>query len=207
VPINASIFDLLRVNSAPHLLELALCLTLALATAITLTKWRRSRWRLLSLLVPVAAVLLVSRLPQSGGIQKMNSQALVQLADWAETGTWGSSMFLFPDAGRELYPGTFRAASRRALWVDWSSGALVDSFDSVAGLWWERWEQTMEGGFSPERLQRLLSLPIDYYVLKRANRFEQVRPVFENREFIVYDAADLRRTSVPLRLARTQTDR
>ena len=110
-------------------------------------------------------------------------------------------MFLFPDAGRDLYPGVFRAASRRAVWVDWSSGALVDGFESVAEEWWGRWQETMQGQFSAERLQSMLALPIDYYVLKRSDSLAEVRPVFLNRRFVVYDAADLRRALDPLRLA------
>ena len=201
LPVNTRIFDLLRVNSAAHLREFMLCVTLALAAGVTLTQWRRNRWRQISLLVSVSAVFLLHMFNHTGAAREMDQKPLLQLADWAETGTWGSSMFLFPDAGRDLYPGTFRAASRRALWVDWSSGSLVDSFDTIAAQWWERWPQTMESSFSPQRLEKMLSLPIDYYVLKRSNQLKQVRPVFQNREFVVYDAEDLRRAPNPLRFA------
>jgi hypothetical protein len=50
----------------------------------------------------------------------------------------------------------------------------------------------MEGQFSPERLRATLPLPIDYYVLRRQNRLAGMKTVFANREFVVYDAQDLR---------------
>ncbi|MBV8812072.1 MAG: hypothetical protein JO033_25675 [Acidobacteriaceae bacterium] len=129
-------------------------------------------------------------------------QAVAELATWADT-TWGSSLFLFPDAGRDLYPGRFRAKSRRGLWVDWESGAASDDSDAVARMWWDRWQQTMAAPFSPERLHAFLSLPIDYYVLKQTNRLSGVQPVFSNRRFVVYDAQDLVRAPQPFRRAST----
>jgi hypothetical protein len=62
----------------------------------------------------------------------------------------------------------------------------------------------MEGSFSPQRLEGMLLLPIDYYVLKRENQLADVKLVFGNREFVVYDSGDLRRSASPLHLARSQ---
>jgi hypothetical protein len=120
---------------------------------------------------------------------------VLELADWADKNTWGSSMFLFPDAGRALYPGMFRAASRRALYVDWMSGSLSTFFESFAEEWRARWQLTMAGKFSPAGLKTMLPLPIDYYVLKRTNKLIRIPAVFANREFVVYDAHDLRKNS------------
>jgi hypothetical protein len=129
---------------------------------------------------------------------KIGEQGIAEVAAWAES-TWGSSLFLFPDAGHDLYPGIFRAQSRRGLWVDWESGAQSDDSDPVARMWWSRWNQTMAAAFSPERFHSFLSLPIDYYVLKQANRLSGVKPVFANREFVVYDAQDLFHAAQPFR--------
>ena len=106
-------------------------------------------------------------------------------------------MFLFPDAGRDLYPGIFRARSRRALWVDWKSGEQVKYFDSVGEEWWQRWHETMEPRFFRQRLRTMLGLPIDYFVLRRENEFFGAQPVFKNEDFVVYDANDLRKLGVP----------
>ncbi len=110
-------------------------------------------------------------------------------------------MFLFPDAGRERYPGIFRAESRRALWADWMSGSLVPYSESFALEWWERWRETMQDGFSPLRLENMLALPIDYYVLKREHELRGVKPAFQNSQFVVYDSTDLRNAKPPLRVA------
>lgn len=204
IPVNSRILDLLRISRPGGSSQLAYCVALALAVGLTVAGFR-NKWRYASLLVPVLAIMGIPTHSASYAIVAGDPQSIVQLADWAEMGTWGSSMFLFPDAARERYPGVFRAASRRAVWVDWTSGALVDEFESVAGEWWERWQSTMEGTFSAQRLQNMLSLPIDYYVLKKANQLSEVRPVFHNREFVVYDAADLRRAIAPLTLASQHT--
>ncbi len=138
-------------------------------------------------------------------------RAVTQLARWADNQTWGSSVFAFPDAGRAPYPGVFRAESRRALWVDWESRRQMIYHVDMAGEWWTRWRDTMEGPITGEHLQQMLSLPIDYFVFKRADRVgvelagrrTAVRPVFSNGDFAVYEASTLRivpgRLIMPLR--------
>jgi hypothetical protein len=101
-------------------------------------------------------------------------------------------MFLFPDAGRGLYPGVFRAESIRAVYADWGGGELTKYFEPFAEEWQKRWEHTMSGQYSSARLHSMLSLPIDYYVLQRAHAVAGVRPAFVTRGFLVYDAHDLR---------------
>jgi hypothetical protein len=102
-------------------------------------------------------------------------------------------MFLFPDTGRGLAPGLFRAEARRAVWVDWQTGIQSDYFDSFADEWYRRWQDTMAGTYTPQRLATFLPLPIDYYVLRPDHRLPGVAPVFADRAFIVYDAGDLRK--------------
>ena len=134
-------------------------------------------------------------------------KATEQLADWARKNTWGSSTFLFPDADKAFYPGIFRALSKRAVWVDWKGGCALTKFEIAGRDWWERWQQTMQGGFSAQRLQTSLSLPIDYYVLQRTHSLLGVTPVFASRWFVVYDAGDLRNATGILRTsAKSRSD-
>jgi len=197
LPINTRVLDFLRLSKSIDRAQLLLCVALACGLALALRQIGTTKWRAAVLLFPVAAMFAI---PKTGvGTAKMNETPIREVADWAEANTWGSSMFLFPDAGRERYPGIFRAESRRALWVDWESGELVDYFESAGEEWWRRWEQTMQGAYSPERLESDLPLPIDYYVLKRSNRLVGIRPVFANKEFVVYDSRDLRNASAPLK--------
>jgi hypothetical protein len=136
--------------------------------------------------------------------------SLRELANWAEANTWGSSLFLFPDAGQVSYPSVFRALSRRGLWVDWDSGLIGDSSDAAARIWWDRWNETMHRGFSVQRMQRALALPVDYWVLRRSHTLEcnqngySVIPrwSFMNDDFLAYDAESLRRLTCTLEIDR-----
>ncbi|MFL6463596.1 MAG: hypothetical protein ACJ73N_04215 [Bryobacteraceae bacterium] len=116
-----------------------------------------------------------------------------EIAAWAEANTWGSSMFLFPDAGHALYPGVFRVRAVRAVYVDWNSRQLIKYFEKFAFEWDQRWRETMSGIYSPERLRRFRTLPIDYYVLQRRHQLTGAIPVFANKNFVVYDAHDLKK--------------
>jgi hypothetical protein len=159
-------------------------------------RWEALAWFALVFVLPFNAKIL--DFPRMGEGMRLAHRthspqlSLLELANWAERNTWGSSLFLFPDAGRELYPGVFRAESRRALWVDWKSGVAVDYSEQAALEWRARWEGSMEPAYSPARLRAMLALPIDYYVLKPRNQLAGVNAVFVSREFVVYDAQDLR---------------
>ena len=117
--------------------------------------------------------------------------AVRQLASWAEHDTWGSSLFQFMDAGKSNEPGIFRALSKRALWADWESGLICESSDEAGHEWYSRWQ-------SRKALPEMLRLPIDYYVLDRQHELTKVKPVYENSEYVVYDAQDLRESPNPL---------
>ncbi|MGI8961778.1 MAG: hypothetical protein ACR2IV_18870 [Bryobacteraceae bacterium] len=199
--VNVRVLDLLRIGSLASLAQLVFCVALAGLLAGILTRFGSTKLNPLVLLIPFIAIFVAPRIRGVENHSKVDRAPIAEIAEWAENNTWGSSMFLFPDAGRDLYPGIFRAESRRAVWVDWKTGSLANYFGSFARDWWERWQQTMEGSFSPPRLQSMLSLPVDYYVLKRTNQLADVKPVFENREFVVYDSEDLRKSATPLRLA------
>jgi hypothetical protein len=119
-------------------------------------------------------------------------EAIRSLAEWAAHETWGSSLFQFPDAGKANDPGVFRALSKRSLWADWRSGEIADHSDRAGQEWWLRWQNNMDEPYSTERLRGMLRLPIDYYVLGRAHQLAGVKAVYENSEYVVYDAQDLR---------------
>lgn len=123
---------------------------------------------------------------------RSSTAEVTELAAWAEQATWGSSMFQFPDDGKQDEPGVFRALSRRSLWADWQSGLIADYSDRAGQEWWARWQANMAGSYSTERLQSMLPLPIDYYVLRREHALARVKPAFSNARFVVYDAQDLR---------------
>lgn len=200
VPLRAEILEFLLIDHAVSLGRFAIVGVLACLAALILIRSVGTKFRALVLAAPLAAVAMF-RLPALHIAPKPQSASILELATWVKQNTWGSSMFLFPDLGPSLEPGVFRARSERALWIDWNSGRLVPYFESLAVIWWDRWQQTMQPGYSPQRLQVDLSLPIDYYVLTRADRLSGVKPVFANTDFVVYDANDLRNISGPLKSA------
>ncbi len=202
LPMRAQIFELLQVSNLMNLVQLALCIALAALLVMSIVPFSSTNWSRMALLVPVLAMFAMAAVAHIAH-SAVDEKPIGEVADWVKNNTWGSSMFLFPDARRDLYPGVFRAESRRAVWVDWKCGDLSDYFPSFANEWWERWKQTMQQPFSAERLQDTLALPVDYYVLKRANQLADVKPVFGNAQFVIYDARDLRELSTPLRRAHT----
>lgn len=204
LPLNVRILDLLRVSNAGNLGQLLLCIALAGLLSVFLTRFGSTSLKPFALAIPLIAIFIAPAVGRVESHPRNAEEPIAELADWAENNTWGSSMFLFPDAGRDLSPGIFRAESRRAVWVDWNAGSLSDYFESFASDWWERWQQTMEGSFSPRRLQGMLSLPVDYYVLKREDQVADVKPVFEKPKFVVYDAGDLKKSATLLRFAETR---
>ncbi len=201
IPIKACVLDMFTLTNRTAVQLFAVWLALAALLAWLLSArnlvWRPAM-RGAALMVPVLAMFL---LPLAGvsNYPHIDKRPVAEVAHWAETNTWGSSVFLFPDAGHDLAPGIFRALSRRALWVDWKSGGQVNYFESLGQEWWSRWQQTMEGAFTAQRLQGMLDLPIDYYVLKRSDRLASPKPVFENQVYVVYDARDLKNSSTSLR--------
>jgi hypothetical protein len=199
IAIDSSIFDFFRPRSFHEAAALVLCLALAFGLAALLARFGYSRWAPAAFLAPLAAVFAIpALLPPKPAL---DTKPLTALIDWAVSNTWGSSLFLFPDAGHSIEPGVFRAKSWRGLWVDWEGGLLADYFEGAATEWLQRWQQAAATPFTPRRLQELLPLEIDYYVLKRKHALANIRPVFENSRYAVYDAHDLRNAPEPLRLA------
>lgn len=194
LPLQSRILDLLSIANIAHFAELIFSITLAAILVWLVLQFGRTKLTSVVLVLPLLAMLAGTATRWLRHVPNFNNTSIDEIADWAENNTWGSSMFLFPDAGRALYPGRFRAESRRPLWVDWESGSLSNYFESFADDWYERWKATMDQPFSPAHLQGMLSLPLDYLVLKQTNRLAAVKPVFVNHDFLVYDARDLRQT-------------
>ncbi|MCW5978008.1 MAG: hypothetical protein KIT09_08010 [Bryobacteraceae bacterium] len=112
---------------------------------------------------------------------------LRELCAWARSQTPRDAVFLFPDAGRGPHPGVFRSRALRAIYVDWKSGGQVNMVKEFAHEWWRRWQDTVAPGFKTEHLPRYKERGIRYVVVGPENKVKDRRPVFENRQFVVYD--------------------
>lgn len=212
VQTNVQILNTLRLAHGLYAWQLGLALVLGGGIAWTgVMLASPQRWvALLAPFVAMFAVPLAVNYDGRGNPQHRQWQRPVnELAAWAGEDTWAGSVFAFPDAFLSLQPGVFRANSERAIWVDWESGAQCVYSESFAEEWWGRWQQMMRPKFSAERLQGMLALPVDYYVLKRENALAAVREghvtlvpaVFRNGEYVVYEANQLRNASGALQVA------
>ncbi len=105
---------------------------------------------------------------------------LDQLAAFAREHTAKDAMFLFPDVGRGLQPGIFRARALRSVYVDWKAGGQVNYYKSLADEWWARWRECNELKYRPD-----MPIPaaVDYIVRTQPAAGE---PVYVNRGFSVF---------------------
>jgi hypothetical protein len=167
-----------------------LLLAAAVSGTAVLAAWAASvgrKW------APAAVVLVALApfwlIPSYGKVvtyREVRTPELLELCDWARRETAKDAMFLFPNAGRSLEPGIFRATALRAVYVDWKAGGQVNFFPRLGFEWWERWQQTMARPFRPEKLPLFASLGVDFIVLPAKNRLEDDTPVYSNAGFVVY---------------------
>lgn len=127
--------------SKPELLQhLALTIALALGAAFVL---RLGAWAPGAVIVVAMFLILYV-----GGVRnypQIHSAELDGLSAWARANTPIEAVFHFPDSGKELYPGIFRARAERAVWVDWKGGGQVNFMEPLAREWWRRWSALPAG--------------------------------------------------------------
>jgi hypothetical protein len=174
VPLSPRIFDL----SWRRFL-----LGAAMAGALAAAGWLASRRPRLAPVVGLVALAPFWLIPGWGGVSnypQVDTPELDQLIAWAQTATPANAVFLFPDAGRELHPGVFRARAVRTVYVCWKSGGQVNYMRGLAQEWGRRWQTTMTGKAD------YAALGVDYIVLRRANRLQGRSPAYENARWLVY---------------------
>jgi len=190
IPTAHAIQDIFLPNFRDPLLLRCALLVASLSVGAVLVVWGEAasrRWR-----TPAwAALILVSFFLYPGFGKVVNYPAprttdLEDLSRWARSSTPTEAVFLFPDAGRDLYPGIFRATALRAVYVDWKSGGQANYQEDSAALWHERWQALMAPRFKPGDTRRYAARGIDFVVLRSANRLRDEEPVHENPAFAVY---------------------
>jgi hypothetical protein len=184
IPVSTRLLDLVAKPGWP------LVIVAALAACAAFAVWsdmRKARWSLAPWAVAALAPFFV--IPTYGKVHNypnLHSPELAQLAAWARSSTPQQSVFLFPDAGRDLQPGIFRAESLRAVYVDWKAGGQVNFMEHFGEEWWRRWQETMAAPFKPAMFETYSKLGIDYVVLKPVHRIKDRVAVFSNSRYIVY---------------------
>ncbi|MGP8244830.1 MAG: DUF6798 domain-containing protein [Bryobacteraceae bacterium] len=163
----------------PHILVVT---GLAGLTVATIWLGKRGAWRWLPAVAAAAAFFVIPAWGQVVNYPRLHTPELAQLIGWAQSATPRDAVFAFPDAGKSLSPGIFRAEALRAVYVDWKGGGQVNFLPHFATEWWFRWQQTMG---RPADLTKYDALGIGYVVLDSPARLPQP-PVFENRRYSVY---------------------
>jgi len=140
VTVQVRPLDLLWPSTAVLWQHLGLVVLLAIfgAVALRVRAWAPG-------LLVVGAMFLILH---AGGVRNypaVHSAELDALSNWARSATPIEAVFHFPDAGKELYPGIFRARAERAVWVDWKGGGQVNFMEPLAREWWKRWSALPRG--------------------------------------------------------------
>jgi hypothetical protein len=172
IPVNAG------VTALPGARRVAVVLVLAALACVAL-----HMGRIAMAIVALATVFLI---PWIGGVvnyPKLHTAGLIQLADWARASTPKDAVFLFPNFGKDLSPGIFRAEALRAVYVDWKGGGQVNYLKELGEQWWSRW-QIANRQLPPAEYGRL---GIDYLVVRPGSSGpDWGSPMFKNSQFVVY---------------------
>jgi hypothetical protein len=145
-------------------------LALALAAVFAFALRANSTW--FAAAAVIAAMFAIPGIGRVRNYPALHSADLDALSRWARTTTPPDSLFHFPDAGRELYPGIFRARALRGVWVDWKGGGQVNFVETLAYEWWRRW--STQGAYRP---------PPGAYIVQKGTSCAQ--PVFQNASYCV----------------------
>src|SRR5205823_3144099 len=136
-----------------------------LAVAAAAATYVAHRRAMAGRIILAAFLLVYAIIPVFGQVSNypfLHTPELRAVSDWARTSTPKSSVFLFPDNGKQNYAGLFRSEALRAVYVDWKSGGQVNYLKEFGEEWWSRWKKTMDEPFDREHPDRYRSLGIDY---------------------------------------------
>jgi hypothetical protein len=190
IPTGSPIQHVFLRSFGDPLMRRRLLLVVMLSAGAALAAWAQSARRRSSIPAWAALVLVPFFLyPGYGKVVNstpLRSQDLDELSRWARSSTALDAVFLFPDAGRDLYPGVFRTHALRAVYVDWKGGGQANYLPGVGQEWWKRWQAVMAPKFKPGKTARYSTYGVDYVVVKRKNRPAGEQPVLENSSFAVY---------------------
>jgi len=182
IPIQTELTHLLWPFGDP-VLGWRLALTAALAGATLLVFSIRKE---AAVAVAIAAMFAIPNYGSVVNYPVIHSAQLNELAEWAKTSTPPDAVFHFPDAGRTLIPGIFRAESVRAIYVDWKSGGQVNFMKTLGEEWWRRYQPTLGAPYRPAPPANYAALGADYVVLQAKNKISGIQPVMENSGYVVY---------------------
>ncbi|MFN8812609.1 MAG: DUF6798 domain-containing protein [Acidobacteriota bacterium] len=183
VPLSLSLrgeIFLLPPSAIPPQLTLA---ALLLATTFLATRFshRALPFALCLLLAPLYGEIFSAR-----AFKPAETPSLSALSSWAQSNTPTSSIFLFPDLGRRLEPGIFRARARRTVYVCWKQGGQVNYFPAYAKQWWQRWSQLLAPNHPPHNFDDLRRRGIHFLVYTNSSPAASLPLVYSSPDYRVY---------------------
>lgn len=182
LPVNGSLLELPSWERAAVVAGLA-----ALGAVALRADGLKRRWAPAALIIAaLAGFFAIPTLGRVRNYPQLHTPELAQLSSWARAETDREAVFLFADAGYGGAPGIFRVDALRAIYADWKGGGQVNYLRQLGELWWQRWQAVNMGKFRTWNVSKYGPLGIDYMVLQTKNRLTNRKPVYENREYVVY---------------------
>lgn len=144
------------------------------------------RWRVAAVPAMIVPFFLIRYAGHVVNYPPLHHAELDALSAWARQTTPKDAVFLFPDAGRQLYQGVFRVEAERALYVDWKAGGQINFLRAYSDVWWKRWQETFGRPKWEDSGAYYAGLGINYVVLQSNHRLQGGTAVYENARYRVY---------------------
>jgi hypothetical protein len=170
---------------------------LVLVALLALTVWVAARVKRQELAFALSLVLapLFGEVLNARAYTPLETPALRELARWAEKNTGVGAVYFFPDLGRRLEPGIFRARARRTVYVCWKQGGQVNYFPRYATEWWSRWNALLAPGHPPLDYEDLRRRGITHLVFTKEKPAEDLPEVYAGEGYRVYELSSQASTS------------
>lgn len=161
----------------------AILLVLITAAIFIAYKWPRREY---TWAASLSLALLFGEALNARAFKPVGSTSLDDLASWARQKTPNEANFFFPDLGRRIEPGIFRAKATRSVYVCWKQGGQVNYFPKYAEIWWERWSQLLAPGHPTLDYNNLRQRGITHLVFTKDVPVEDLPAVYASPSFRVY---------------------
>lgn len=161
----------------------AILLALLAACILIAYRWPRREY---AWAASLGLALVFGEVLNARAYKPIGSTPLDDLSAWAKQKSPIESSFFFPDLGRRIEPGIFRAKSTRSVYVCWKQGGQVNYFPKYAEIWWERWSQLLAPGHPALDYNNLRQRGITHLVFTKDVPVEDLPAVYASPSFRVY---------------------
>ena len=183
VPLSLSLRgDILDLPSTAILNQAILLIAITISIFLA-HKWPRREY---TWVASLCLALIFGEALNARAFKPAGSAPLDDLSSWAKQKTPIEANFFFPDLGRRIEPGIFRAKATRSVYVCWKQGGQVNYFPKYAEIWWERWSQLLAPGHPALDYNNLRQRGITHLVFTKDVPQEDLPAVYASPSFRVY---------------------